>query len=311
MVDFKALKQQSLAGNGGIAKLNKELEKLNSKGFQKDERFWTPTQDKEGNGFAIIRFLPPHSTEEIPFIRMFDHGFKGPTGQWYIENSRTTIGEKDPVSDMNAKLWATGDKELQKIVSSRKRRLSFIANIQVIKDSGNKENEGKVKLYKFGKKIFDKVNDAMNPSEAEVAAGMAKAIDPFNMWTGAHFALKIRKVEGWTNYDKSVFLEPSALASDDELEKIYAQVVPLLPFHDLSNFKSYDELSEKLNKVLAESGDVRQAVSERLGTRPAPQAPAVQEPSVGGSVENSTAESAGDAGSDDPDMEYFRKLAGS
>lgn len=227
--------------------LNKELNKLTSKD-QKDEdsRFWYPAVDKAGNGNAIIRFLPPVEGESIPFVRFFTHGFQGPTGLWYIEMCPTTKGHKCPVCDHNRELWNTGSESKRKQVSKQKRRVSIISNILVIKDPLNPENEGKVFLYKYGVKIFDKWNELMNPAfEGD------EPVNVFDFWQGANLRLKIRNVDGYRNYDKSEFEQPSALSDDDKaLEKIWKQQYPLLPFVDDSLFKSEAELKAQLNRVL-------------------------------------------------------------
>lgn len=242
-MSFKDLKSRS---TNSIDKLNAEMEKLN-KGSEsyKDDRFWRPSQDQAGNGYAVIRFLPPSEGEDLPWARLFSHAFKGPGG-WYIENSRTTIGDKDPVSEMNTKLWNSGIESDKDIARDRKRKLNYISNIYVVSDPSNPENEGKIFLYKYGKKIFDKINEAMNPEFDDETP-----VNPFDLWNGANFRLKIRKVAGYTNYDKSEFASPSALDEDDTvLEKIYNSQYKLTEFTDDSNFKSYEELKNKLERVL-------------------------------------------------------------
>lgn len=227
--------------------LNKELNKLTAKD-QKDEdsRFWYPQVDKAGNGNAIIRFLPPVEGESIPFVRFFTHGFQGPTGLWYIEMCPTTKGHKCPVCDHNRELWNTGSESKRKIVSKQKRRVSIISNILVQKDPMNPENEGKVFLYKYGVKIFDKWNELMNP-----AFDGDEPVNVFDFWQGANLRLKIRNVDGYRNYDKSEFEQPSALSKDDKvLEKLWKQEYPLLPFIDDSLFKTEAELKVQLNRVL-------------------------------------------------------------
>lgn len=260
--------------------LNKEVSKLNDKQeYASDDRFWQPTVDKAKNGFAIIRFLPAVAGEDVPFVRLWDHGFKGPSGKWYIENSRSSIGEDDPVMEYNSKLWnASSDDNSpeRKQARDQKRRLFFVSNIYVIKDSGNPENDGKVFLYRYGKKIFDKINDLMNPTfEGETP------VNPFDFWTGATFKMKIRDVEGYRNYDKSSFDEPSPLFEDDEkIEAVWKKEYPLQPFLAPDNFKSYDELKKKLDFVLNNDlGSIRKRVAEeeeREDTTPAPKAKAVE-----------------------------------
>jgi hypothetical protein len=232
-----------------LEKLTGELTKMQSGSQQSngpDERFWTPTVDKMGNGVAVIRFLPAPKDEDVPFVRIFSHGFKGPTGSWYIENSRTTIGESDPVSDLNTKLWNSGIESDKDLARDQKRKLHFISNILVVKDPSNPENEGKVFLYKFGKKIFDKLNDLMNPAFDD-----EEPVNPFDFWEGANFRLKIRQVDGYRNYDKSDFDTSSSVSDDDsELENIWNLQYSLQEFVDPKNFKSYEELQNKLDRVL-------------------------------------------------------------
>jgi len=212
-----------------------------------DDRFWKPTRDKAGNGYAVIRFLPAKDGEDLPWVRYWDHGFKGPTGLWYIENSLTSIGQQDPVSEHNSVLWNSGRDEDKAIARERKRRLHYVSNVLVISDPANPQNEGKVFLYKFGKKIFDKVMDVMQPQFAD-----EEPVNPYDFWEGADFKIKIRKVEGWVNYDKSEFSAPSALYEGDEnrLTEVYEKLYSLQDFLKPENYKTYDELSMKLNKVL-------------------------------------------------------------
>ena len=248
-MDFKQLKKMS--GRGSLEALTSELTKLstNQTESKKDDRFWYPNVDKAGNGYAVIRFLPAPPNEDLPFIRMFEHGFKGPTGSWYIENSLTTIGKNDPVGEYNSQLWNSGLDSDKEIARKQKRKLNYISNIYVITDQLNPENEGKVFLFKYGKKIFDKLSEAMNPQFAD-----EDAMNPFDLWSGANFKLKIRNVEGYRNYDKSEFSAAAPLADDDEMETIWKKSHSLKSFLDPSNFKSYDELKAKLNKVLGLDG---------------------------------------------------------
>ena len=213
-----------------------------------DDRKWKPTVDKAGNGYAVIRFLPGKDGE-VPFVRYWDHGFKGPTGQWYIEKSLTSIGQQDPVSEMNSELWATETDDNRALVRERKRRLHYVTNIYVESDPSNPQNEGKVFLYEFGKKIFDKIMDQMQPQFQDETP-----VDPFDFWEGASFKLKIRNVEGYRNYDKSEFAgQSSLLGGDDEaLEGVYNQMYDLNEFTDPSNYKTYDELKARLQMVLGE-----------------------------------------------------------
>lgn len=243
---FSDLKRSA---GSNLDRLTNELEKLSKPSggnSNKDDRFWSIQADKAGNGYAVIRFLPAPPNEDMPFVRMWHHGFQGPGG-WYIENSLSTIGKPDPVGEMNSKLWNSGVDSDKETVRKQKRQLTFYSNIYVVKDPANPENEGKVFLFKYGKRIFDKINDMMNPQFED-----EKPVNPFDLWTGADFKLKIRKVEGYRNYDKSEFSEPAPLLDDDNaLERIWQSQYSLQEIISPKNFKSYDELKERLNKVLA------------------------------------------------------------
>ena len=246
MVDFAALKKNR---SKSLDKLNSQLEKISQKSYSdpNEGKFWKPTRDDAGNGFAIIRFLPAPGDEEMPFVRIWDHGFQGPTGLWYIENSLTTINQDDPVSEFNSKLWNSGVESDKEQARKQKRRLKYVSNIYVIKDSAHPENEGKVFLYAYGKKIFDKLNDLMNPEFPD-----EEPVNPFDLWEGANFRLKIRKYEGYPNYDKSEFEAAAPLFDDDEkLEDVWKQEHSLQDLIDPKHFKSYDELKAKLYRVLA------------------------------------------------------------
>jgi len=250
-MSIEALKKQS-----NISSLIDEYNKQTTpetKSFD-DERFWKPELDKSGNGYAIIRFLPAPKGEDIPWQRMFSHSFQGPGG-WYIENSLTTINKNDPVGEVNRRLWNTGSEADKETARRQKRKLSYYTNIYVVTDTKHPEYEGKVCLYKFGKKIFDKVMEAMQPQFDD-----EEAINPFDLWKGANFKLKIRKVDGFWNYDKSEFDSVTPLLdSDGALEKVYDTEYPLKPFHEESNFKSYTELKEKMERVLGQEVDNRTA----------------------------------------------------
>ena len=240
-----------------LEKLNEQLDKITTKSYTdpNEGKFWKPVRDKAGNGFAIIRFLPAPQGEEMPFVRIWDHGFQGPTGLWYIENSLTTLGQEDPVSEYNSKLWNSGVEADKEQARKQKRRLKYVANIYVIKDPANPANEGKVFLYAFGKKIFDKLNDLMNPSFED-----ENPVNPFDFWEGANFRLKIRQFEGYPNYDKSEFDPPSALFEDDaELEKVWKSQHALQELLDPKHFKPYAELKAKLYRVLDLANDTRSA----------------------------------------------------
>ena len=236
-----------------IDEYNKQTTPQDTKSFD-DDRFWKPELDKSGNGYAVIRFLPAPEGEDIPWQRMFTHSFQGPGG-WYIENSLTTINKNDPVGEVNRRLWNTGSEADKETARRQKRKLSYHTNIYVVADPKHPEHEGKVFLYKFGKKIFDKIMESMQPQFDD-----EEAINPFDLWKGANFKLKIRKVDGFWNYDKSEFDSVSPLLDTDEaLEKVYQSEYPLKPFHEESNFKSYSELKEKMERVLGEAVDNRTA----------------------------------------------------
>jgi hypothetical protein len=246
---------------GNFDSLMKAVESIANPSNEKkgdDDRFWKPTVDKAGNGQAVLRFLPAPAGEELPWVRVFDHGFQGPTGKWYIENSLTTINKNDPVGELNSELWNSGIEANKEIARKQKRRLSYISNVLVVRDPANPENEGKVFLYKYGKKIFDKIKDVMQPTFED-----EDPINPFDFWQGANFKLRIRQVEGYRNYDKSEFDSVSVLSdNDDEIETLWKKQHSLASFLDPSNFKTYDELKAKLNAVL--SGGARVATAEKV-----------------------------------------------
>jgi hypothetical protein len=283
-----------------IDKLVKAAEAVSTKTettSYEDDRLWKPTRDKAGNGYAVIRFLPAKEGEDLPWVRYWDHGFKGPTGLWYIENSLTSIGQQDPVSESNSVLWNSGREEDKQIARDRKRRLHYVSNVLIISDPANPENEGKVKLYKFGKKIFDKIMEAMQPAFDDETP-----INPYDFWEGADFKIKIRKVEGWVNYDKSEFATPSALFEGDEqrLETVYNQLHNLQDFLDPKNYKSYEELKTKLNRVLGvDAGFAETDPFE--DTTPSAEAPAM--------AEVDTSFPPVDDGDEDDTLSYFAKLA--
>jgi len=241
-----------------FAKLTKAVEQTtqSSEGGSKDDtRFWQPEVDKAGNGMAVIRFLPAPQADgddALPWVRVFSHGFQGPGG-WLIDNCLTTLNEKCPVCEHNNTLWNSGIEANKDIARKQKRKLSYVANILVISDPSNKENEGQVKLFKFGKKIFDKITEAMNPEFADETP-----INPFDLWEGANFKLKIRNVEGYRNYDKSEFAEKSALydGDDEKLEALWKSEFGLKEFLERKNFKSYDQLKQRLDKALGFDGAV-------------------------------------------------------
>jgi len=251
---FKDLKRSS---KSLYDKILVETQKTQSSGRNEDNRFWVPEVDKAGNGYAVIRFLPPPNGEEIPWVRIFSHGFQGPGG-WYIENSLTTLSEKDPVAEYNSILWNRGDDAGKEIARKQKRRLNYISNVYIVKDPAHPENEGKVFLFKFGKKNFDKINDVMYPEFAD-----EDPINPFDLWEGANFKLKIRNVEDYRNYDKSEFDKAGPLLDDDDaLEKIWKSEYSLQEFLDKKHFKSYAELQTRLNRVLNTTTNTKAAELE-------------------------------------------------
>ena len=244
-MSFADLKKQSRSGSL-TEKLMKKVEKLNDKASSSsDDRLWKPSVDKAGNGFAVIRFLPAHPNCELPWAQVWSHAFQGPGG-WYIENSLTTIGKDDPVGELNRSLWNSGSDADKEVARKQKRKLSYYANIYVVKDSNNPENEGRVFLYKFGKKIFDKIMEAMQPEFEDETP-----INPFDFWQGANFKLKIVKKDGYWNYDKSEFgsIEP-LLDDDDALEALWKKEYSLTAITAPDQFKSYEELERRMNMVL-------------------------------------------------------------
>lgn len=261
--------------------LSAQLDKINpskKKSFEKDERFWYPELDKSGNGYALIRFLPPPQNEDLPIIRYYHHSFQGPTKAWYIENSLTTFERPDPVGEFNSQLWNTGTKENQDQARKQKRKLQFVANVLVLNDKANPDNNGKVFLYKFGKKIFDKVNAMMFPKFEDV-----KRVDPFDFQDGANFRLVISKVEGFSNYDESKFDSPSPLALNDkvlsakELETIWNSQHSLAELLSDKHFKSYEELEKRLKHVLGNGKTADSESGRTLGNPIAKNGGAVKE----------------------------------
>ena len=289
MSDFSKLKRNS----NSFEKLTKAIESTSTNaeaGSKEDDRFWQPEVDKAGNGMAVIRFLPAPAADgddALPWVRYWNHGFQGPGG-WYIENSLTTLNQKDPVSEYNSVLWNSGIEANKEIARKQKRRLTYIANILIVSDPKHPENEGQIKLYKFGKKIFDKISEAMNPEFADETP-----LNPFDFWSGANFKIKIRQVEGYRNYDKSEFDKPSELLDGDDkkLEALWKKEYSLKEFVDPSQFKSYDALKAKLDKVLGLDG-VAPVSTKAEDTFVTPKATAAA-PSV----------------EEDEDLEYFRSLA--
>ena len=286
-MSFASLKKQSSLGSL-TAKLVKEVEKTNSvnKG---DERLWKPEVDKAGNGYAVIRFLPAPDGEDLPWVKMYSHAFQGPGG-WYIENSLTTLNQKDPCSEFNTSLWNSGVESDKQIARNQKRKLAFYSNIYVVKDPANPENEGKVFLYKFGKKIFDKIMGAMQPEFEDESP-----LNPFDFWQGADFKVKIKKVAGYWNYDSSEFAAAAPLLKDDDaLESIWKKEYSLSEIVAADQFKTYDELKKRLESVLR--------LNQAPVTSPIDEEAELEDLSEGRTPEaNSPAE--------DDALSYFQKLA--
>ena len=281
-----------------VSELAKVAEPQKQQSYQ-DDRFWKPELDKSGNGYAVFRFLPAVQDEDLPWARLWSHAFQGPGG-WLIENSLTTLNKKCPISEANTLLWNSGVEADKEIARKRKRKLSYYANILIVSDSKHPENEGQVKLYRFGKKIFDKITEAMKPEFEDETP-----INPFDFWEGANFKLKIRKVDGYWNYDKSEFEGPSAVFDNDEaIEELWNKQFPLKPFLAPENFKSYDELKAKLDRVL--TGVRNTGTAEDVAVPPATTtnvsnvAETVSSPSI------PTTETDTDS---DETLSYFSKLA--
>jgi hypothetical protein len=284
-----------------------EAAKLNKSNDYTDDRFWKPSRDAAGNGYAEIRFLPQVENENVPWVRYWEHWFKGPTGQFYIEKSLTSINETDPVGEFNSTLFnadSDPDSPKKKQARAQKRKLNYVSNILVISDSSHPENNGKVFLYSYGKKIYDKVMDAMQPEFQD-----EDPINPFDMWAGANFKIKIRDVEGWVNYDRSEFVSPSQMFEDEEaMETIYSQVHPLFEFIDPEKYKSYDELKARLNVVL---GNTQSEVSKAaMNSSPSPtmQEKSPVDDSLGGFDGNSDDDNSIDDGDIDDVMSQFSNL---
>ena len=291
-----------LKRSNSLDKLLGEVQKQNApqeKKSYKDDRLWKPELDKSGNGYAVIRFLPAVEGEDMPWAKVYNHAFQGPTGQWYIENSLTTIGQKDPVSEMNSAYWNTGIESDKEIARKQKRKLQYFSNIYVVSDSKHPENEGKVFLFRYGKKIFDKIMASMQPEFEDESP-----VNPFDFWEGANFKLKIRKVAGYWNYDSSEFEKPSAIFDNDaQIEEVWKTQYGLAEYSASTNFKSYEELKTRLNTVLSGSVTVGN-VAEKMEDEPVADAKVDTKP-----VDN-TPTSEVDKTDDDDTMDYFQKLAG-
>ena len=303
-MSFASLKKQSNLGSL-TAKLVKEVEKVNNSSSGGDERLWKPELDKSGNGFAVIRFLPAPDKEEIPWAKLYTHAFQGPGG-WYIENSLTTVGGKDPVSDYNRELWNSGNESDKDTVRKQKRKLSYYSNIYVVKDPTNPHNEGKVFLFKYGKKIFDKVMEAMQPEFEDETP-----INPFDFWQGANFKLKIVKKDGFWNYDKSEFDSLAPLLDDDDaLEAIWKKEYSLAAVTATDQFKSYEDLERRLKYVLGKKPAQSRYIpdNELEDESEGKYAHSVAEKTVTQAVSTPVASTTVDQDEDDA-LSYFQKLA--
>ena len=290
---FASLKKSR---SNDLQKLQSEVEKINNpqNNFSReDDRFWKAELDKSGNGYAVIRFLPTPPNEDMPYQRVFNHGFQGPGG-WYIENSLTTIGQKDPLAEYNSTLWNSGVEANKEIARKQKRRLTYFSNIFVVEDKANPQNEGKTFLFRYGKKIFDKISSMANPEFEDESP-----VDVFNLWEGANFKLKIRKVDGFSNYDKSEFVTPAPLFEDDtKLEKTWNSEYSLEEFVKESNFKTYDELKTRLDIVLGNTKSAAMSAPSSVD-----QVDHTDVPFDGGVPMTDT------SSSNDENLDYFKKLA--
>lgn len=297
-----------------FSKLQKQLENSTKVGSV-DERFWKLPSDKAGNGFAVIRFLPAADGEDMPFVKMYSHAFQGPGG-WYIENSLTTLGQDDPLGEYNRELWNSGDESLKEQVRKQKRKLSYYSNVYIVKDPVNPENEGTVRLFRYGKKIHDMIMEAVNGDELEGREG----INPFCFWSGADFKLRVKRVAGYPNYDSSEFTAPGTLEDldDAQLESIWKRQHSLNAIVAEDQFKSYDQLKNRLDRVLGRKGAAAASEAPAPAARPSSPAPVDlgSKPSFGSSraaetvKEAAAAEPEAPRAEDDDDvMNYFKKLA--
>ena len=297
-MSFANLKKQSKLGSL-TAKLVKEVEKMNNNGASGDDRLWKLDVDKSGNGYAVIRFLPAPENEDLPFVKLYSHAFQG-SGGWYIENSLTTLGQKDPVSEYNSQLWNNGTDAGKEMARKQKRKLTYISNIYVVKDPANPENEGKTFLYKYGKKIFDKLTAAMQPEFED-----EEAIDPFDFWQGANFKLKAKNVAGYRNYDSSEFAAVSPLLDDDDaMESIWKKELSLSEFVAPDQFKTYDALKVRLEYVLGKRGAKPVAQDLEVEEEEYETTPVAETRETVSSVASDSSEI-----EDDDTLSYFQQLA--
>ena len=283
MASFKEMKKNRMAN---LESLSKQVEKLAEKPSYEDERIWKLERDKTGNGYAVIRFLPAPPKEDVPWVRVWTHGFKGPGG-WYIENSLTTLGKDDPVSKANTALWNSGIDSDKNIARERRRKLNYYSNIYIVEDAANPQNEGKVFLFRYGKKIFEKITGVMNPEFKDETP-----MNPFDLWEGANFKMKMRQIDGFPNYDKSEFTEVCPLVGDEkELEEVWNQQYSLTEITEEKNFKNYAELEARFNTVIAHLNN-SDGTSEVVGI-----------------IEESTGDPVASGEKADNTLDYFKKLA--
>jgi hypothetical protein len=283
MASFKEMKKNRMSN---LQNLSKQVEKLAEKPSYEDDRIWKLERDKTGNGYAVIRFLPAAVNEDVPWVRIWTHGFKGPGG-WYIENSLTTLGKDDPVSKANTALWNSGVDSDKNIARERRRKLNYYSNIYIVEDAANPENVGKVMLFRYGKKIFEKITGVMNPEFQDETP-----LNPFDFWEGANFKIKMRQVDGFPNYDKSEFTDVCPLSEDEKkMEEVWGQQYPLNEIIEEKNFKQYAELEARFNTVIAriDHGD---GSSEFVGN-----------------IEESTGDPVASGEKTDDTLDYFKKLA--
>ena len=299
-MSFSNLKKQSSLGSL-TAKLVSQVEKMNKGSNGVDDRLWKPEVDKAGNGYAVVRFLPAPDGEDLPWAKLYTHAFQGPGG-WFIENSLTTLGQKDPVSEYNSQLWNSGVDSDKEVARKQKRKLSYYSNVYVVKDPSNPANEGKVFLFRYGKKIFDKITAAMQPEFEDETP-----INPFDFWQGANFKIKIKKVAGYWNYDSSEFAAPEALlgGDDDALEALWKQEHSLAEIVAPDQFKSYEDLKKRLDYVLGISGTPKRQDPEVMDEEVTYEAPAREPVGV-------VADAPASVNTDDDEedaLSYFAKLA--
>lgn len=304
-MSFANLKKQSSLGSL-TAKLVKEVDKMNNAGGSEDERFWKLECDKAQNGYAVIRFLPAPDGEDLPFAKIYSHAFQGPGG-WYIENNLSTIGQKDPVGELNSQLWNNGTDAGKEIARKQKRKLTYISNIYVVKDPANPQNEGKVFLFKYGKKIFDKIMEAMQPEYEDDTP-----IEGFDFWKGANFKLKAKNVAGYRNYDSSEFAAVGPLLSDDDaMEAVWSKEYSLAELVAPDKFKSYDELKKRLDYVLGSKGTPRYEDPETFEEETTRGSSRELDDDLRTQLSNlsSSKSTSVDEDEDDDTLSYFQKLA--